>query len=117
MARIYTATAFAARLRDFPMASRPLIKSLMAEAAATGEALSQRLVPVKTGALRDSIGFRSTTERGWTFLMQARANADYATFVEEGTSRMPPRPFVMPGVELAADQIEILLGMMVDEYL
>lgn len=117
MARIYTPTAFAARLRDFPVLARPLIKELMAEAAASGEALAERLVPVKTGALHDSIAFRATTERGWTFLIQARAGADYATFVEEGTSRMRPRPFVMPGVELAADQIELLLPMLVDEYL
>lgn len=117
MARIYTPTAFAARLRDFPRESRPLIKALMADAAASGEALSQRLVPVDTGALRDSIAFRSTTERGWTFLIQARANMDYASYVEEGTSRMRPRPYVMPGVELAADQIEVLLPLLVDEFL
>lgn len=117
MPGIYTPLTFAARLRDFPMASRPLIKELMDEAAQTGQALSQREVPVDTGTLRDSIAFRATTNHGWAFLLKAVAGADYATFVEEGTSRMPPRPFLMPGVELAADQIEVLLGEMVDEFL
>jgi len=114
MAGIYTTTAFAARLRDFPMESRPLIKELMKVAGDTGLALSQRLVPVKTGDLKRSIAFRTTTERGWTFLLQASATMDYATYVEGGTSRMMPRPYLRPGVELAADQIEILLGEMVD---
>ena len=117
MPGIYTPQTFAARLRDFPMESRPLIKELMEEAGRTGERLSQRLVPVKTGALQNSIKFRTTTNHGWTFILQAGASMDYATFVEEGTSRMPPRPFLMPGVELAADQIEVLLGEMVDEFL
>ena len=114
MPGIYTPTAFAARLRDFPMESRPLIKELMDEAARTGEALSKQLVPVKTGDLKRSIAFHATTNHGWTFLLQAQATMDYATFVEGGTSRMGPREFMRPGVELAADQIEILLGEMVD---
>lgn len=114
MPGIYTTTTFAARLRDFPMETRPLIKELMAEAGRTGEALSKREVPVKTGDLKNSIKFRTTTARGWSFLLMAEASMDYATYVEEGTSRMAPRPFLMPGVELAADQIEILLGEMVD---
>ena len=117
MAKIYTAERFAARLRDFPMESRPLIKTLMAEAGQEGEALSKALVPVRTGALRDSIRFRTTTERGWTFLLLAQATMDYASFVEYGTSRMAPRPYFEPGVEHAADEIETLLGLMVEEYL
>lgn len=114
MPGIYTPTAFAARLRDFPMESRPLIKELMDEAARTGKVLSQKLVPVDTGDLKNSIKFHATTNHGWTFLLQAEAGMYYASFVEGGTSRMGPRPFLQPGVDLAADQIEILLGEMVD---
>ena len=117
MPGIYTPLTFAARLRDFPMASRPLIKELMDEAAQTGARLSRDLVPVDTGFLQSSIKFHATTNHGWAFLLKAMADADYATFVEGGTSRMAPRPFLQPGVELAADQIEILLGEMVDEFL
>ena len=114
MPGIYTPVQFAARLRDFPVESRPLIKALMEDAAQSGETLSKRLVPVDTGALRDSIGYRVTSERGWNFLLQAQATMYYASFVEGGTSRMGPRSYMRPGVELAADQIEILLGEMVD---
>lgn len=108
---------FAGRLRDFPVEARPLIKSLMDVAGEEGEDLSKRLVPVRTGNLRDKIAFHATTDRGWTFLLKAEALADYATFVEYGTSRMGPRPFFEPGVEHATDEIESLIGIMVEEYL
>ena len=117
MPGIYTTQTFAARLRDFPAEFRPLIKELMNEAGRTGSALSKSLVPVDTGALKNSIKFRNTTNRGWSFILRAEATMDYATFVEEGTSRMAPRPFLLPGVELAADQVELLIGEMVDEFL
>lgn len=108
---------FAGRLRDFPMAARPLIKGLMDEAGQEGEALSKTIVPVRTGNLQSKILFHATTDRGWTFLLKAEADAEYATFVEEGTSRMAPRPFMRPGIEHAAEEIETLLGIMVEEYL
>ena len=117
MPGIYVPTTFAARLRDFPMEFRPLIKSLMDDAARSGEMLSQRLVPVATGDLLASIAFRATTNHGWNFILKAEATEDYASFVESGTSRMAPRPYLMPGVELAADQVELLIGEMVDEFL
>lgn len=117
MAGVYTPLQFAARLRDFPREARPLIKELMDEAGKEGEDLSKRLVPVRTGALRDSIDYRSTTNRGWNFLLKVEVGADYATFVEYGTSRMSPRPFIAPGVELATAEIETAIGLMVEEYL
>lgn len=117
MAGFEEAYRFSGRLRDFPMAARPLIKSLMDVAGQEGEGLSKSLVPVRTGNLQSKILFHATTDRGWTFLLKAEADADYATFVEGGTSRMAPRPFMAPGVEHAADEIEALLGIMVEEYL
>lgn len=108
---------FAYRLRDFPMEARPLIKSLMDVAAQEGEDVAKREVPVRTGHLQSKILFHATTNRGWNFLMRAEAAADYATFVEDGTSRMPPQPFMAPGVEHASDEIQALLGVMVEEYL
>ena len=108
---------FAERLRDFPTESRPVIKGLLDEAAHEGETLSKALVPVRTGALRDSIAFRATTNHGWSFLLRAAASMDYATFVEYGTSRMAPRPYFNPGVERALAESELALAMAVEEYL
>jgi hypothetical protein len=102
---------FSARLRDYPLEMRPLVKIAMQDAAAQGEQYSRMLVPVKTGKLRDSIAFRGTSDRGWDLLIKAAATMDYATFVEYGTSRFGPRPFMMPGVELAADVLEDQLGI------
>lgn len=117
MPGIYTGMQFAARLRDFPMEARPLIKSLMDVAAEEGEAVSKTRVPVRTGLLQSKIDFRATTNHGWNFRLLAVADTRYASYVEDGTSRMPPRPFIMPGVEHAAAEIEHLLGVMVEEYL
>ena len=102
---------FAERLRDFPAEARPMIKAVMNEAGDQGEAYSKMLVPVKSGDLMRSINFHPTSDRGWTLLLMAEASMNYATFVEGGTSRMPPRPFMLPGVELAADYIEDNLGL------
>lgn len=105
---------FAARLRDFPVEARPLIKTVMNEAGDEGESYSKMLAPVRTGHLRDEIEFRATTDHGWTFLLLAAARADYSTFVEYGTSRMAPQPFFEPGVQLAADMIEDNLGIIME---
>lgn len=110
MAGFEQAYRFSERLRDFPVEARPLIKAVMKEAGEQGQAYSKMLVPVKSGDLMRSIAFRGTSERGWSLLMKAEATVDYATFVEFGTSRMAPRPFLMPGVELAADVIDDQLG-------
>jgi HK97 gp10 family phage protein len=108
---------FAGRLRDFPVQARPLIKAAMDEAGQEGEDYSKSLVPVRTGNLQRSIVFHATTDHGWTFLLKAEVGEEYATFVEYGTSRMPPQPFFEPGVELAADRMEDLLGTMVVKFL
>lgn len=111
MAGFDEAFRFSARLRDYPVRVRPIVKAVMQQAAEQGEAYSKMLVPVKSGDLQRSIKFHGTSDRGWTLLMMAEASMDYATFVEYGTSRMGPRPFMMPGVELAADYIEDTLGI------
>ena len=117
MAGFDEAFRFAERLRDFPMRARPLIKELMDEAGREGEAVSKSVVPVRTGYLQSKILFHATTNHGWNFLLRATADANYATFVEGGTSRMAPQPFMAPGIEHASNEIDTLLGMMVEEYL
>lgn len=57
--------------------------------------LAQELVPVKTGLLRSSIH----VERIDHLAVQVRADADYAAYVEYGTSRAPAQPFMTPAIE------------------
>jgi hypothetical protein len=52
-----------------------------------------RLVPVDTGALRNSLGFRV---EGRTLTVYA--HQPYSLFVEHGTRRMAPRPYMRPAL-------------------
>ena len=59
---------------------------------------AQRLAPVKTGRLRESIQVRKLSETAW----EVSVEAPYAAFVEYGTSRAAPRPFFRPAYEKVA---------------
>jgi HK97 gp10 family phage protein len=78
-------------------------------------ARATQLVPVRTGALRSSIG-HEVVMAGDRPVLVITATAPYAAFVELGTSRMPARPFIRPalaevfGHELAAAAPLIQLG-------
>jgi len=62
-----------------------------AAAAENAAAVARSTVPVDTGALRDSIA--TGTIPGGAVL---RAGTDHAAMVEYGTTRMPPRPYMLP---------------------
>lgn len=57
---------------------------------------AKELVPVRTGDLRGSIGFRSSRKDMSGFVF---ASMPYALFVEEGTSRMEAQPYLRPALE------------------
>lgn len=59
---------------------------------------AQILAPVDTGFLRSSISVR-TTRRVNDSTAEVTASANYAAFVEFGTSRMSPQPFMIPAFE------------------
>ena len=56
---------------------------------------------LETGALRDSIGIKLYENRGIV-----GTNNEVAPFHEFGTSKMSPRPFMLPSALLATGQIE-----------
>ncbi|WP_326646682.1 HK97 gp10 family phage protein [Streptosporangium sp. NBC_01755] len=59
---------------------------------------AQALVPVDTGNLKNSIGVDfDADELGFT----AEATANYAAYVELGTSRMAPQPYLGPAFDRA----------------
>lgn len=62
---------------------------------------AQKLAPILTGELRSSIGFTETRERGKPVLYIGsgmNGRADYAAYVELGTSRMRAQPYLRPAV-------------------
>src|SRR5947209_18661968 len=63
---------------------------------------AREIVPVRTGRLRDSIAVEGGIEVDADEAFQpiaVVATAPYASFVEDGTSRMTPRPFLEPAME------------------
>lgn len=70
---------------------------VVAKAAHDVEATAKTLAPVDTGALRNSI---STSLRGAS--AEVGPTVNYAPYVEFGTSRMAPQPYMGP----AADRVE-----------
>lgn len=59
---------------------------------------ARRLVPVRGGQLRDSIGF---TYRQSDRVLQVHADAPYAVFIEFGTRFMRAQPFLRPAINAA----------------
>lgn len=61
------------------------------------ERIAKTLVPVDTGFLKNSIHVEEgAVHSGHTYAADLIAGANYAAFVENGTSRMAPQPFMAP---------------------
>ncbi len=72
---------------------------------------AKRLVPVKLGRLKKSIGItKRKTRRGiTTFSVSPRKGAKldgfYGRFIELGTSKMTAKPFLRPALEKSVDEV------------
>ena len=72
-----------------------------AAAAAVGRA--KAIVPVDTGALRDSIVAGTVDESGESASVDVSAGMEYGRDVEMGTSRQRPQPYLRPSID--ADKV------------
>lgn len=68
-----------------------------------GVGYARAVVPRRTGNLARSIGVEYETD-GMGFALTA--DEDYASYVEYGTSRMPPQPYLGPSLVRAAAELE-----------
>lgn len=65
----------------------------------TAEGYAKRECPVDTGRLRNSISHARDDNAAYI-----GTNVEYAAYVELGTSRMKPRPYLRPAAENHADE-------------
>lgn len=72
------------------------------KAAFDVERFAKANVPVDTGFLRSSIHTELLVNKLRMYGADVIADAEYASFVEHGTSRMAPQPYMGP----AADRVE-----------
>lgn len=76
---------------------------LLAGCAARIERDAKILAPVDTGNLRASIS-ASDTRDGDTRGIEVGPSANYGGFVEDGTSRMRPQPYMGPALDRVSPQ-------------
>lgn len=80
------------------------IKPALEAGGKAGLQEAQNKVPVKTGNLRGSLYYTTTENK-----LELGGKADYTLYVEFGTWRMPARPFIRPGSEVALREIAAAL--------
>jgi len=90
--------------RAIPVASKAIAKTTL-----DIEADAKTLAPVDTGNLRGSISSDIKT-----LSSEVGPTADYGRYVEEGTSRMAPQPYMGPAADRRFPELELALGTIVD---
>lgn len=75
-----------------------MVEIVVEETAGRAEDLAQELVPYDTGYLLSTISAPVTDDRKGFELM---ATAEYASYVEFGTTRMAPQPYLRPAFDSA----------------
>lgn len=99
----------AADLTKAPLRMQLKAGKVLDKVLADGSREAQAFAPVDTGNLRNSIGWERHGFEG-----EFGATAEYAPYVEDGTSRMAPQAFVGPAFDrqqpVFATAVEALLG-------
>jgi HK97 gp10 family phage protein len=77
------------------------VKTALEAGGKAGLSHAQSVVPVRTGFLRSTL---YADVQGTSLELGGRA--DYTAAVEFGTIRMPARPFIRPGAEVAVREVQ-----------
>ena len=78
--------------------TRGLIVAVHTKTVFDVERTMKALAPVDTGALRASISHQQTSG-GQTLSTEIGPTVEYARYLEEGTSRMAPQPYMRPAID------------------
>jgi HK97 gp10 family phage protein len=81
--------------------------------------VAKELVPVDTGALKESIRFEGSfpSYRVVADAQNMYSDAFYGQFVEFGTSKMKAQPFIWPAINTTLREFKSILAQHVKEYL
>lgn len=69
----------------------------------------RRLVPVRTGALRDGLYINQVSGMA-AYHVGIGSRQDYWPYVEYGTSRRDPRPFIAPAVQMNMAEFKAIIA-------
>ncbi len=78
---------------EVSLAIRQAIRSALREIGERAVRYATDIVPVRTGNLRSSIAYDADDRQ-----VIIGSDVTYAMYVEEGTSRMRPRPYLRPAI-------------------
>lgn len=97
MTKELTVAELQAELKKIAKKMPEVIISGMNKALLNVEGQAKADCPVRTGTLRRSIISKVVTE-GENIKGVVGSNVTYALFVHDGTSKMPPRPFILNAI-------------------
>ena len=89
-------------------AIRAAIEDSLDEIGSTVAERARSTVPVDTGALRDSIGHKVSGSTAYVYAQQP-----YASYVELGTSRQAPQPYLRPA---ATEDVSVYERIMREKF-
>ena len=90
------------RFRAAPDKAAGMVRAATTKAVVDTQRLARERAPVDTGYLRASI-FTREGAQGATWWGEAQVGAEYAYWVENGTSTQAPQPYMRPAYEQARD--------------
>ena len=93
--------ALADRFRTAPEKAAGMVRTATTKAVLDTQRVARERAPVDTGYLRASI-FTREGAQGSAWWGEVEAGAEYAAYVEHGTSRARPQPFLRPAHEQVA---------------
>lgn len=105
--------SFAADLTKASGRAQHMARQAVAKTAADITADAKVFAPYRTGNLRNSIGHDITNSDGATEA-EIGPTAGYGIFLEHGTSRMAPHPFLGPAFDRRAPGFEKAMGQILD---
>ena len=103
-----------ASLGDAPASALPKAIAVVRKSTMDVVRIGKRNAPVDTGNLRSSIHGNT---QGSALVGEAGPSAEYGGYVERGTSRMAPQPYMAPALDAVAPSFEAAIAQVGQEAL